>query len=505
MALVHSNGQLDAQVELYQNAFAVVKAMALKSAMDLRIADAIDHHGGAATLAQVAAELTLHPSKISYLRRLMRTLAVCNVFTIQHPAVGATDEPVYMLTPLSRLLVGSSNLVPFMSMLLHPTIVTPFLGIGQWFQNELPPDQCCVFKQTHGESFWELTSHDTAFDAAFNDAMVSDSNFIVDIVIKEHGDVFQGISSLVDVAGGLGGAAQAISKAFPKVKCIALDLGHVVAKAPSGTLVEYVVGDMFESVPPANAVLLKWVLHDWGHDECVKILKNSHLAPNAIGEDKLVYMLTSSSRLLVGSSNNLVSLTSLALLPTMVTSFLVIGKWFHNDLELDQCIFKHTHGLSLWELIDNEGISSLIDIVGGLGAAAQAISKVKCRVLDLGHVIGKAPIGTDMEYISGDMFDNVLPTNVVLLDEWADTEECKKAITSRDIGEKVIIIDMVVRAEPSDLKHKELQALYDMYIMLANGTERDEQQWNKVIFEARFSDYKITSVLGFRSIIKVYP
>ncbi|KAL5203083.1 hypothetical protein ABZP36_014035 [Zizania latifolia] len=260
MALSQSNGEaglLDAQLELYRNAFAVIKSMALKSAVDLRIAGAIDHHGGAATLAQVAAELTLHPYKIPYLRRLMRTLAVCGVFTVQHPAVGAADEPVYTLTPLSRLLVGSSNLVPFTSMLLHQTIVIPFLGIGKWFQNELPSDQCCIFKQTHGESFWELAGHDTAFNARFNDAMVLDSNFIMDIVIKEQGEVFQGISSLVDVAGGLGASAQAISKAFPEVKCSVLDLGHVVAKAPSGTAVEYVAGDMFESVPLANAVFLK--------------------------------------------------------------------------------------------------------------------------------------------------------------------------------------------------------------------------------------------------------
>ncbi|KAL5203530.1 hypothetical protein ABZP36_014482 [Zizania latifolia] len=233
MALVHNDGnQLDAHLELYRNAFAFIKAMALKSALDLRIADIIDQHGGAATLTQLAADLTLHPSKIPCLRRLMRTLAVSGVFTVLLPAVGAADEPVYMLTPLSRLLVGSSNLVPIMSMLLHPTIVTPFLGIGKWFQNELPPDQYCIFKQTHGESVWELAGYDTAFDALMNDAMVSDSNFIMDIVVKEHGEVFQGLSSLVDVGGGLGAAAHAISKAFPEVKCSVLDLGHVVAKAP---------------------------------------------------------------------------------------------------------------------------------------------------------------------------------------------------------------------------------------------------------------------------------
>jgi hypothetical protein len=65
------------------------------------------------------------------------------------------------------------------------------------------------------------------------------------------------VSSLVDVAGGLGGAAQAISKAFPSVKCSVLDLPHVVADAPAGTDVKYIAGDMFESIPAGNAIFLK--------------------------------------------------------------------------------------------------------------------------------------------------------------------------------------------------------------------------------------------------------
>jgi hypothetical protein len=41
--------------------------------------------------------------------------------------------------------------------------------------------------------------------------------------------------------------------------------------------------------------------------------------------------------------------------------------------------------------------------------------------------------------------------------------------------------------------------------MFINGTERDENQWKKIFFEAGFCDYKITPVLGVRSLIEVYP
>lgn len=79
----------------------------------------------------------------------------------------------------------------------------------------------------------------------------------MDVAIKQGAEVFEGISSLVDVGGGIGAAAQAISKAFPHVKCSVLDLAHVVAKAPTRTDVQFIAGDMFESIPPADAVLLK--------------------------------------------------------------------------------------------------------------------------------------------------------------------------------------------------------------------------------------------------------
>lgn len=98
-----------------------------------------------------------------------------------------------------------------------------------------------------------------------------------------------------------------------------------------------------------------------------------------------------------------------------------------------------------------------------------------------------------------------------VLHDWGDDDcikilkNCKKSIPPRDKGGKVIIMDIVVGAGPSDQKHREVQALFDMYIMLVNGIERDEQEWKKVFVEAGFSGYKIMPILGFRSMIEVYP
>ena len=74
-------------------------------------------------------------------------------------------------------------------------------------------------------------------------------------------------------------------------------------------------------------------------------------------------------------------------------------------------------------------------------------------------------------------------------------KNCKKAITPRDAGGKVIILDMVMGGQSSNIKHKDT-VLFDLFIMFVNGVKRDEQEWKKIIYEAGFSDYKIIPVLG---------
>ncbi|CAL4931430.1 unnamed protein product [Urochloa decumbens] len=369
LAEYSSQELLQAQLQLWHQSLGFFKSAALAIAMDLRVADAVHRLGGAATLPQIIAEAGISPCRLGDLRRVMRVLTVSGIFTVQQPAGRGHDDAdaVYKLTAASRLLVGDHKSSPAAGHQLPPSVSVQLMlvpctdspvgrGMNAWFRQEKEQPGLSPFAMAYsGQTIWDRAEHNaTVFP--FNDAMASDTAFLMPIVLKECGEVFHGLTSLVDVAGGLGGAASIVAAAFPDMKCTVLDLPQVVAKAPSGTNVNYVAGDMFESIPQANAVFLKWILHDWNHDECVKILKN-----------------------------------------------------------------------------------------------------------------------------------------------------CKQAIPPRDAGGKIIIIDMVVGSEPSEIKHVETQVLYDLLIMNINGVERDEQEWKKIFFEAGFKDYKIIPILGVRSIIELYP
>ncbi|KAK7405018.1 hypothetical protein VNO78_06150 [Psophocarpus tetragonolobus] len=84
--------------------------------------------------------------------------------------------------------------------------------------------------------------------------------------------MFDGLESMVDVGGGTGTMAKAIANSFPELKCIVFDLPHVVADLLETDNITYVGGNMFEAIPPADSVMLTWILHNWNDEECVKIL-----------------------------------------------------------------------------------------------------------------------------------------------------------------------------------------------------------------------------------------
>ncbi|KAI4331938.1 hypothetical protein L6164_016885 [Bauhinia variegata] len=64
-----------------------------------------------------------------------------------------------------------------------------------------------------------------------------------------------------------------IVKSYPHIKCINFDLPHVVADASKYEGVTHVGGDMFQAISKADAVFMKWVMHDWSDENGVKILK----------------------------------------------------------------------------------------------------------------------------------------------------------------------------------------------------------------------------------------
>ncbi|XP_078161405.1 trans-resveratrol di-O-methyltransferase-like [Carex rostrata] len=269
--------QSQAIAELWKMIFGFIKPISLKCALDLGILDEISNHGQPMTLSQLHSALSLPHSKKSHLYRLMRILSHFGLIHEQTcPSEGS--EIMYDLTPTSLLLTnkeGPLNLLPFILFqldVLKDIMLKAYLCMGDWFKQE-DKDKQTPFEMAHNCSFWAMTGHNSKLNEMFNNAMISSCSIFTDVIIKSGGNIFMGIESLVDVGGGPGTLAKSIAMHYPHVKCTVLDLPHVVQGFQNDDIVKFVSGDMFNFIPPADAVLLKWILHCWDDEDCIKILK----------------------------------------------------------------------------------------------------------------------------------------------------------------------------------------------------------------------------------------
>uniref|UniRef100_A0ACD5ZGW8 Uncharacterized protein n=1 Tax=Avena sativa TaxID=4498 RepID=A0ACD5ZGW8_AVESA len=291
---------VEAHAELCSITFGYLKSMALDCAIKLGIPQAIHLcGGGGASLADILAVVPVPESRRPYLPRLMRFLAASGIFT---DVAGAGEEGVYGLTPVSRLLVdddSGSGLSPFVLSQTTKHHVGAAMHLPDWFQSDDPALET-PFTTAHGIDLWGVMGRggDAAevLNQLFNAGMASHSGFMVDFVVRER-DVFEGVTSLVDVGGGSGTVARAIARAFPQVKCSVLDLPNVIDSIPADAdcAVDYIAGDMMKSIPSADAVLLKHVLHDWNDQDCVKILRQCRKAIHTGGKVIIVDVLVGSS------------------------------------------------------------------------------------------------------------------------------------------------------------------------------------------------------------------
>ncbi|KAF8663724.1 hypothetical protein HU200_055046 [Digitaria exilis] len=357
---------MQAQAELWNHVFAYTRSMSLRCAVELGIPDAVHRLGDAATAPELAAALSLPPSRAPYLRRLMRLLAHAGFFSVSDDDATAS----YGLTPLSRLLVsapgagGGHGLSPFALAMLHPVVVSPSMSLASWFRAADAHTAAArvPFEAAHGgRDLWAVAKDDREFAAAFNDAMACDGRFVMDVLVRDHGDVFRGLTSLVDVGGGSGGAARAIAAAFPNVRCSVLELPHVVAGVPPGERggVEFVTGDMFENVPKADAVLLKWILHGWDDERCVRLLRRCREAiPSREAGGRVIVM-----DLVVGSNPADEKATQTQLLWDVMMMG-VVGSPERDEREWRK-IFEDA-GFSGYKIVAILGIRSLEQINGGI-------------------------------------------------------------------------------------------------------------------------------------------
>ncbi|KAI9086730.1 hypothetical protein K1719_031324 [Acacia pycnantha] len=170
-----------------------------------------------------------------------------------------------------------------------------------------------------------------------------------------------------------------------------------------------------------------------------------------------------------------------------------------------------------------KGCGSLVDVGGNTGTMAKALGEafpeMECTVFDLPYVVGGLKDCGNLKFVQGDMFQTIPPpadiiTLKCVLCDWDDErclkllKNCKEAVTSKGKRGKLVLINEVIEDDKADYDDElvETQLQFDLALMtLVLGKERNEKEWAHLFSSAGFTTYKITPVLGIRSLIEVFP
>jgi hypothetical protein len=141
-----------------------------------------------------------------------------------------------------------------------------------------------AFNHAFGMGLWEYYTQHPEQAKIFDESMAN-------LIAANNAAVlasypFSTIDALVDVGGGNGSFIVSALHANPQMKGVLFDLPHVaeqarkrIADAGLAERCEIIGGDILASVPEGGTVyILSQVIHDWGDDRAIAILKSCHRA-----------------------------------------------------------------------------------------------------------------------------------------------------------------------------------------------------------------------------------
>lgn len=153
---------LKGQELIWQLMFSFADSMALKCAIELRIADIIHSHGRPITLSQIASKIQSKSVDIPYLSRIMRFLVRKNVFMEQQDDHNMVS--LYEPSASSRWLLrdSRSSLAPMVLMKTHPWTMRAWQYLGECVR-----EGGIAFERAHGCGVWEFASAKPEFNKLF--------------------------------------------------------------------------------------------------------------------------------------------------------------------------------------------------------------------------------------------------------------------------------------------------------------------------------------------------
>ncbi|KAM6550326.1 hypothetical protein CsatB_000134 [Cannabis sativa] len=263
----------------------VVLPMSLFATIELGVFEILAKAGDGAKLS--SSDIVSHlPTKNldapMMLDRILTLLASHSVLDCVVVGEGSSMRKLYSLSPVSKhflLEAHGASSHAIMKLGLDKVF------LESWFElKNAVLEGGSAFKRAHGMNVFEYGKLDPRFGEVFNSVMYNQAIVVTKKLIESYKGFENNIETLVDVGGGCGVTISLIVSKYPQIKAINFDLPHIIKNAPTYPGVEHVAGDMFEKIPNGDAIFMKWILHDWNDEDCVKILKKCYEATPSNGK-----------------------------------------------------------------------------------------------------------------------------------------------------------------------------------------------------------------------------
>ncbi|XP_027361033.1 isoliquiritigenin 2'-O-methyltransferase-like [Abrus precatorius] len=272
----------DAYLSALVLCFSRVFPAILNAAIDLNLFDIIAKGQRSRDSSMSASEIaSLFPNPHPELaKRLDRILPLLASYSLLSCSIRTNEdgkrERVYLLSPVGEYFArvhDGSSLSP-LSTLIH----RGYHDVWKNVKDAILDPNCNVhFESVLGMSAYQYMESNEEINKIFYEAMTYAGPLDVKRVLEIYKG-FEGVSTLVDVGGSTGQALKQILSVYPSIKGINFDLPQMIQGATPLPGIEHVGGDMFESVPQGDAILLKLVCHNWPDEDCIKFLRNCHKA-----------------------------------------------------------------------------------------------------------------------------------------------------------------------------------------------------------------------------------
>ncbi|MET0237833.1 MAG: methyltransferase [Kibdelosporangium sp.] len=257
----------------------LVTPMAVRVAASLRLADLMGDE--AVPVGELARRSDTNADALG---RLLRHLACKGVFVEREPdrfavnapaALLASGHPANMRAQLDLGGFGGQMDLAFTG-LLH-TVRT---GQPAW-------------ETVFGAPFWPYLAANPAISGSFDAMMAVGADYVADAA---NGYDWSGVRHVVDVGGGTGALLAEVLRANPDIRATLVDLPDTVdrgraylAERGLDTRCEFAGQSFFDPLPTGgDAYVLRRVVHDWGDDDALLILRRCAEAAGPAGRVVLI-------------------------------------------------------------------------------------------------------------------------------------------------------------------------------------------------------------------------